>query len=937
MNLNTQQQQAVDHDLGPLLIVAGAGTGKTHVISSRIIDLINSGKATSDQVLALTFTEKAANEMVERIDLNMPLGYEEVCIKTFHSFCEKILRESCVEIGLDSGFKILSGPDQWFFMKKHLFEFELDYYRPLGNPNKFLFDLLGHFNKLKDELITPEAYIAFAEKLEGEEKEKTLEVARAYKKYGEIMIENNYLDFGDLIYYAIKLFSQRESVLKEYQSRYKYIMVDEFQDTNYSQYRLITLLAKAHKNLVVVGDDDQSIYKWRGASLSNILQFEDRFEGHKKIVLTENYRSSASILNSSYKLIQNNNPDRLEVRAGVNKKLAVNVDHDSPVEIHHFNSFVQETSFVSEAIKNLHDNEGVDYGQIAVLFRTNMQTHPFVEEFRGSGIPFQVKSPRGLLSLDEIKDLIAVIRVVANPYDDIALLRYLRMDIFDVEMSEILEILHKHGKEKVFTYLKGLSEDEPAQIPGMESGLINASTLLIELVEFSKKTSIGAVINEFMKRTDFLKYLVNKEMFEQMENINTFAKHISRFERDNEDNTVRDFVSYLDILEESNSSLPSDSDYFTDKDAVQILTVHGSKGLEFDYVFIVNTVNQRFPSSRRRDTFEIPEELTNEIYPEGDFHLQEERRLFYVAMTRARRRLFVTYSDRYEGNKTWKPSVFVGEIANCDECISTDHKETDDAIAKLKEFKEVSRPIFDLPPFKSHRLSYSQLDTFKMCPLKYSYRYMMKVPTPPAHAANFGTSVHETLNSFYEVLKGGGEVSLELMRRLYDESWVSGGYDNLQHEETRKEAGWKILEEFYEKNSSPWIIPAFLEKMFHVKLGDYLLTGRIDRIDKLPDGTYEVIDYKTGKLKEEKDLDRDLQLSIYALACKNVFRINVSKLSLYFLEDNVKISTVRTEAQLNELRIGIDELVKEIEGSDFSPTPSFMCRFCEYKLICPAV
>jgi DNA helicase II / ATP-dependent DNA helicase PcrA len=934
MDFNVDQKKAIDHGDGPILVIAGAGSGKTRVITSRILKLINSGACRSSEILALTFTEKAANEMVERIDESMKLGYEELCVKTFHAFCDLVLRNSGMEMGIDPGYKILTQVDQWFFFKKNLFEFDLDYYRPLGNPNRFIYSLLSHFSKLKDELIEPDTYIEYAKKLEeSEEKTKMLEIANCYKKYQALLIKNNYLDFGDLTFYANKLLDKRESVLQHFRSKHKYILVDEFQDTNHAQFQLILKLAGEKQNLMVVGDDDQSIYKWRGASLSNILHFNEHFPKTDTVVLGENYRSTSNILDCSYKLIQNNNPDRLEAKLGINKKLGCNIDGEKKVEVHHFSDFIQESSFVAKKIKEIHDAGGCEYRDFVILVRSNSLSYPFVDELKSLGIPFQIKNPKGLFSLDEIKDLISVVKLIANPYDDISLLRMLKMDIFGVSMEEILSLLNKNNTSSLFDVLR--QEPEVATLPGTESGLIMVTNLLKDLIEFSKDSSVGAVINKFIHLSGYLHAMVNSEKYDELDNINEFAKQVSKFERDSEDNSVLDFVNYLNLLDEANAVFSTGG--FSDKNSVEISTVHGSKGLEFDYVFIVDTVKGRFPTVRRSDPITLPEELTNAIYPEGDFHLQEERRLFYVAMTRARKRLFLTYSDQYEGAKKWKPSPFTEEVLLCESSTQIDHPAEDDAIKRLKDFKEPAKAIFDLPAFKRKRLSYSQFETFKSCPLKYNYRYIMKVPVAAFHAGSFGSSVHETLNEFYREMKLGKPVDIELLRSLYEKNWMPHGYESSEHEAERRKKGLEMLERYFEENSNPWVVPKYLEKPFNVRIGEYLINGRIDRIDKLEDGTYEVIDYKTGKMRNGMKLEKDLQLSIYALACKNVFGIKVSKLSLYYLETLEKISTSRSDEQLNTLEEDVLALIEEMKGSEFQAFPGFHCQFCDFKLICPAV
>ena len=933
MDLNSEQTKAVNHEDGPLLIIAGAGTGKTKVITSRILRLIKSGKAKPQEILALTFTDKAANEMLGRVDSGMETGYYELCIKTFHSFSEQILRESGLEIGIDPQYKISDKFGQFVLFKKHLFDFELDYYRPLGNPTSFLDKLLTYFSRLKDELIKPDDYLAYAknivescikreEEYEGEleDAEKTLEIAKAYKKYQETLMANGMLDFGDLNFYANELFDKRKSVLTKYQNLFKYILIDEFQDTNYAQFQLILKLAGKHKNICVVGDDDQSIYKWRGASLSNILQFEDFFPDAKKVILTKNFRSTQNILDASYSLIQNNNPDRLEVKANINKKLTGAKDGNLPVELSHFPDFLQESSFVAEKIKELHEKNGINFKDIAILVRSNRLAYPFIEDLKFLQIPYQVKNPKGLFALEEIKDLIAVLKFISNPYDNVAILRILRLEIFDVKNLEILNLLNKAKNDSVFSLL---NDDSKVYV------------LLKDLIEFSKNRSAGASINEFLQKSKLLNYLIEKGKYEELDNINEFAKQVAKFEKENKEKSAGDFINYLNLLEEAEMPLGETS--AADLDSVQILTAHGAKGLEFECVFVVNAVNERFPARKHGGAFEIPENLTKEIYPEGDFRIQEERRLFYVAMTRAKKYLFITYSDQYEGNKKWRISPFVKEVLESGKVKIVEHKSSDNALKRLKEFKEPVKPLFDLPKFNDRRLSYSQFDTFKTCPLKYNYRHLMNIPVAPFHAANFGTSVHSTLNEFYKILKGGGQVNLDTMVRLYEKNWISYGYDSKEHEETRKEQGLQMLKNFYEANSKPmFVIPDALEQPFNLKVGEFFIIGRIDRIDKLSDGTFEVIDYKTGRLKDSTDITKDFQLSLYALACRDILEIKVSKLSLYYLEDGQKISTSRKDSDLNALPQKISEKIQNISSSDFTPTPGIHCKFCDFRLICPA-
>src|SRR3989344_5627244 len=366
--LNKEQIDAVTHKDGPLLIVAGAGTGKTTVITRRIAWLIEQGLAKPNEILALTFTEKAAGEMEERVDKLLPLGYHDLWVSTFHSFAQRILEAHALDIGLPVNFRLMTTTELWMLVRQNFDRFELDYYRPLGNPSRFIHSFIRHFSRAKDELVSPEEYLKYAKDLEldqdsdiglsGEERSAEIkrlsEVASAYATYQKLLAETGALDFGDLITYTYQLFKNRPNILSRYQKQFKYLLVDEFQDTNFAQYELVKLLAAPNNNIAVVGDDDQSIYKFRGASVSNILKFKETFPKADQITLTQNYRSRQNLLDLSYKFIQANNPDRLEVKLGISKKLIAVRKGEGTVKCRQYQDYHAEAVGVLENMVKLH-------------------------------------------------------------------------------------------------------------------------------------------------------------------------------------------------------------------------------------------------------------------------------------------------------------------------------------------------------------------------------------------------------------------------------------------------------------------------------------------------------------------------------------------------------------------------------------------------------
>ncbi|MBM4177321.1 UvrD-helicase domain-containing protein, partial [Candidatus Gribaldobacteria bacterium] len=356
--LNKEQLRAVQHKQGPLLIIAGAGTGKTTVITKRIVYLIEQGLAKPEEILALTFTEKAASEMESRVENMLEIGFPELWISTFHSFCEKILRNEGLRIGLNTDFKLIQQTSAWMLLRERLSELDLNYYKPLGNPARFLHSLLAHFSKCKDQGILPENYLEYAENLktnltdlpENFDTEQIKEQALAYHFYQQLLLKNNFLDFGDLLNYTLLLFEKRPFILEKYQKKFKYILVDEFQDTNFIQYRLVKLLAGSEANLTACGDDLQAIYRFRGASFANLVQFKKDFPQTAEISLTQNYRSCQAILDLAYNFIKDNDPLRNKYFQHLETKLKAQTKEKGEIKHFHLRTLETEAQQVAQKI-----------------------------------------------------------------------------------------------------------------------------------------------------------------------------------------------------------------------------------------------------------------------------------------------------------------------------------------------------------------------------------------------------------------------------------------------------------------------------------------------------------------------------------------------------------------------------------------------------------
>lgn len=977
--LNPEQIKAVSHLNGPLLIVAGAGTGKTTVLVERLKYLIEKGQAKPEEILITTFTEKAAGEMEERADKALPYGYVELWIHTFHGFCERILRDHALDIGLPADFKLLSQTEQWVLIRKNLDKFNLDYYRPLGNQTKFIYELIKHFSRLKDENISAREYLEYAEGLEQdkdammsgkksqnyEKKEKNgkhdyenmevgriNELANAFHAYNQLLIDNNFLDFGDLIVYTLKLFKERPNILKLYREKFKFIMVDEFQDTNWSQYELVKLLSAPQNNLVVVGDDDQSIYKFRGASLSNIMQFKDDFPKAKEVVLAKNYRSGQNILDIAYKFIANNNPNRLEVKLGINKKIKSMRTEAGDVEYNHYQTEEQEISAVVETIVEIYKKEKeTKWNDFAILARANDTADKFVAELTRRNIPNQFVSLRGLYFKPIILDCLSYLKLLDNYHESSALYRVLNMEVFKVSHEDIVNI-NKFARRKVWSTFEALRNIQAIPEINSESA-VNVNKLLSLIQKHSqeaKKNLPSKLFLNFVSDSGLiasLDYNRNSIIFDYL---NQFYQRIKKLEANEPGLRLKDFLEiiFLELEAGETGSLKLSME---DPEMVKVMTVHAAKGLEFKYVFIPGLVDKKFPVINRAEKIPLPDKLVKEKEISENFHIEEERRLFYVALTRARDKIFFTSASDYGGEREKRPSVFLIEAGMQKLEVRSPKSETklNGLVRDLGEInkKEISREVKYILPAK---FSFSQLATFSNCPFQYKLAYLLKIPIAEKPIFIFGKVIHSVLRDFLaQIINPGGvqpglfgkqaknETSIPSLNELlaiYEKQWHQDGYNSKEEREKFKKKGEEALKKFYERlkeTGRPNTI--YLEKMFNMKIGGYLIIGAIDRIDKLPDGTVEIIDYKTGSPKPKIEAPDKRQLLIYKIAVESLLGLKASKLTYYYLEGE-PASFSAAEKDEEKLINDITFEIEEIKKGKFIPKPGFICQYCDFRDIC---
>ena len=628
--LNDKQIEAVKATEGPVLILAGAGSGKTTVLVNRIAYMLEHERISPYNILAITFTNKAANEMKTRVEKLIGNNADGMWISTFHSCCVKILR-SCIDyIGFSGNFVIYDTDDSKTVLKDCLKELNMD--EKVFSPRS----VAAQLSKAKDELVSWQEY-----KNINENNYRLSKIAAVYELYQEKLKKNNALDFDDIIFFTVKIFKEHEDVLEKYRERFKYIMVDEYQDTSTAQYVLISLLAKENRNICVVGDDDQSIYKFRGANIRNILDFEKEFDDAKVIKLEQNYRSSQSILNAANSVIKNN----LTRKA---KSLWTSNEKGEKIKIFTGNNERDEASFVAKEINKLVD-QGAKYSDFAILYRTNAQSRVIEDEFIKNVVPYRVLSGLRFYDRKEIKDIIAYLRVILNPDDDVSLLRIInepKRGIGKTTTDKAVFLGNYHNKS-IFKIIS--QPDKYPDIIKASSKLIDFCNMIIDLRNKKDSISIVKLIEKVLDVTGYISALELENTVEsqtRIENIKEFISVAAEFEKNEEDTS---FESFLE-----NISLVSSIDFYEEEqDFVVMMTIHSAKGLEFENVFIIGLEEGLFPSLKG-----ISEQQDKE-------DLEEERRLCYVAITRAKKKLYISNASArtiYGKTVYQRPSRFIKEI-----------------------------------------------------------------------------------------------------------------------------------------------------------------------------------------------------------------------------------------------------------------------------------
>ena len=968
--LNVQQRAAVRHGEGPLLVVAGAGTGKTRVITERIRHLLESDpKLPGESILALTFTDRAAGEMKHRVIRSAGERGRGVFVGTFHAFCNALLVERNPKL------QTLDDVDHWILLRRNLAVLALDRYRRLAEPGQFLGDFVKFFSRCQDELVTPEDYERHVESLaqayarekrglaedERHIREELIaqqrEIARAYRASDRLLRERNLHTFGMQLLDAVQLLRSDPAFAAALRARYRYILVDEFQDTNIAQIELLWQLAADHRNVIAVGDSAQAIYRFRGASFGSFTIFLERFAGVSRgdgtgasrfvQPLVDNYRSTGRILRTAGQVASFIDHSPLVPK----KELVPHKPDGEKVRIVEFGNARDEARWIAAEIERLH-SAGLNWRKFAALYRIHGHRTELVEALEERGIPLVIRN-LSILDHPVVRDLLAYLRLIVNPADNIACARVLAAPAWRLEPADLVRFCERANKAK--RSLWDELQAPQAELP-FGGGSPATNELIAGVTELRKKSaSISAAelfeaLHEWLGISLFMRPADHSGPGAYRRRL---AQFIREWQAKSETTRLAEFVEYLDYFGQAGGQINLEQE---SGDAVQLMTVHAAKGLEFEHVFVLRMTHRGFPMAPRAAVLEFPEALMKEELPRGDFHIQEERRLFYVAITRARERLTLTTVV----HKRSRPSPFLDDILAAPQMAKQNVEQAAPVSpsaptprAPLSEerplFPEMSGPSrlysriaswaerYRPPVFEPLQLSVSAIESYQKCPQKYLFSHVWGIRGGPSAATTFGNVMHNTIRQFIAALRKGLRFSFEEVVTVFRREWTSAGFEDRHQEELYLSDGIEQLRAFHASCLTATANVAGQERRFTIHCENGVdLTGRMDQINRIAPGEVEIIDYKTGKPKSETHAAKDLQLSVYALAAREVLDVTPVRLIYYNLQTNECVSASRDAKQLQEVRGTIQEVAADIRAREFPAHPGFVCKNCEFRFICPA-
>ncbi len=972
--LNPTQKQAVDSIEGPVMVLAGPGTGKTQVLTVRIANILKQTDADASSILALTFTEAAAREMKERlIDLTGQEGYF-VKIGTFHALCNEIISDNPERFARPSGMQNVTELERVNIISDILEKNSFQLLKPVNAPMMYVRDIIGNISTLKREGITLKKYAELVSILKDEfeiEKEEMTKTARGeretlvlknvdllfiYEKYQDKLKEIGRFDFEDMINWVVEAFENDPDFLLKYQENFQYILVDEYQDTNSAQNRLVFALSSfwgEEANIFAVGDSNQSIYRFQGASKENLLEFEKRFPRHTRVKLTDNYRSTSTLLKSTAGLLSE-------------EELKPNVKYrDVQVKTAKFNSSILEDEFICKSIKQK-IKAGIPAEEIAVIVKENKDIDNLINLFKQKNIPYRLEGGTDVLKTPLVSQFLKILRVVtqlSGPVNDIELFTVLNYPYLEIKPLSVLRAA-RYAHERRETLVDTLQDAHPE----IDGNLIEKFNLMVGWNSKSASHTLPEMFQMIFQESGLLNYVLS--LPQPIIELNRFGTLYEDTKAQAESISGLDLFGYvfnLGIMEENGLKLPEQT-LVSDVKAVTLTTAHKSKGLEWKLVYIYRFADTHWGNSTRRQMIKLPPGIINEQDVSKEDKNAEERRLFYVAMTRAKQQLYIVGSTKYTTSvKMAYPSLFLSDLPkDTIKKIKTSglEKRAEKILASLMQIPAAptiheGEEEYLVQLIKDFKLSPTALNTFLKCAYKFKLDNLYKIPRAKAPAMCFGTAVHFAMERLYLGLNNGEK--LESREDFLRDFEVALKNEVLTESEfkARREHGKEILGKYYDHYEKEFGPCLFTEKKFGnslssaAMLGDIPLSGKADRIDETNKDEKHVrfTDYKTGNPKSRNEIegntknsdgDYKRQLVFYTLLADldKSFQYKVVQTVLDFIEPDKggvfkKEHFNITSDEVAELKGLIKKSVSEIRELKFDRTKNYTtCGNCEFMDHC---
>ena len=879
ISLNPEQLRAVNHGRGPMLVVAGAGTGKTQVITHRIARLIEVKECKPEEILALTFTDKAAGEMLDRLDGLVGWQAYRVNVMTFHAFGSQILQRFGHHAGLPTSAEVIPEIGKALLIKQHLSTIKLNYYGNESNLIDFAQRMVAYIELLQNADISVEQYYQYVADMKPSEHHR-LDIAEAhdhlkiYELYEELKQHHGLIDYNDQIILPLKLLAQRPNIVQRLRKQFQYVLVDEYQDTNGAQDALLRTLIEPGGNIFAVGDDDQAIYGFRGARLGNILGFAEHFQVKEPLVLVQNYRSTQAILDAAYRMIQHNNPERLEERLGIDKQLVGVGEGQSPTFEPYPDSRSESEAVASQIGSKVAQGQSPE--SIAVLATSHRPLRQLARVLARSNVPYRLVSTINIFEQREILQLWHLLAWIGMTADDETITNLLPGPFIEWDAGQVRQLVDAARHDLVGV------EEAIGRRAKTDKRSEQLEKTLIQWRQWARESPGSYLIYRLVFESGLGSAWVKQaedspRMVRVFEDLQQWLSQMQQYEHLATDPSLAGYLATFPKPPEIEAKEAIGDDH-----GVSLLTIHAAKGLEFETVYLINATAEAWTDSNLSLSTQLPPELLqdqDELPPEHEW-----RRLMYVAMTRAKRELTISAPVLQAGGRGRRTNPILTEIfgAGLKTAVSTDL--TPSNLSKsLQSLEKFAPPTLQLPsdrlPFETAdgwlELSSTDIDQYDRCPYEFYLERVLKIRSPFGPQINFGSLLHGLFRDYYQTKLAGDQPTLDQLGKFLEERWTDRGYRTAEEAQLGRQLAEETLTNFFKREEGEHRVIRSSEEPFQLSIPEakLKLRGRIDATFQLADGI-EIRDFKTGRKRDPEkiaaDAKKSLQLRTYALAIEEI-------------------------------------------------------------------